>query len=66
MTSSAMQKLLIPYLGELMVSDYQDIALPIKRSGVSALVDKINWSGYPFKHRDLIFTCHNFSGGWSL
>ena len=49
MTSSATHRLLIPYLGELMLSDYQGISLTIKRAGSTAMVDKINWSDYPYK-----------------
>ncbi|MEI7828453.1 MAG: carbohydrate-binding family 9-like protein [Prolixibacteraceae bacterium] len=49
MNSFTRQKMLIPYLGEPLLSDYQDIAGELKRSGASATIDKVNWQEYPFQ-----------------
>lgn len=49
-----------------MASDYQDIALPIKRRGASALVDKINWSDYPFKPSVRFYAGYSKSYLWLL
>jgi hypothetical protein len=49
MNNFARQKMLIPYLGEPLFSDYQDITSELRRVGASALIDKVNWQEYPFK-----------------
>ena len=49
MTRVAAQHFLIPYIGEHMLSDYQDVASKIKLNGVSEKVDKINWIAYAYR-----------------
>ena len=49
MNRSVIPKLLIPYIGEPLSSDYQSACEKIKLTGVSAFIDKINWSDYPYK-----------------
>jgi len=49
MTRVAAQHFLIPYIGEHMLSDYQDVASKIKLKGVSEKVDKINWIAYAYR-----------------
>ncbi len=49
MPVSATQKLFIPFIGDPLLSDNQDIGSEIKLKGVTAMVDKINWAEYPYK-----------------
>jgi hypothetical protein len=49
MTRAAAHQLLIPYIGEPMLSDYQEVESTIKQKGVTVKVDKINWNGYPYR-----------------
>lgn len=49
MTRSAIQQLLIPYIGEPLLSDIQEVASKIKHAGVTTRIDKINWPDYPYK-----------------
>jgi hypothetical protein len=56
MDRSASHKLTIPYLGDVLISDNQEIGERIKRAGMSFDIDKINWSEYPFKPTVKLFT----------
>jgi hypothetical protein len=49
MHRSDTQELLIPYIGEPLLSDNQGIERMIKNGGSSLSVDKINWQEYPFQ-----------------
>jgi hypothetical protein len=49
MNNFARQKMLIPYLGEPLLSDIRGIASELKRAGASAPIDKVNWQEYPFR-----------------
>lgn len=49
MNRAAAHQLLIPYIGEPMLSDYQEVESKIKLKGVTAKVDKINWIAYPYR-----------------
>jgi hypothetical protein len=49
MERATSKKLTIPYIGDVLLPDNQEIDKSIKRAGVSAVVDKINWLEYSFK-----------------
>jgi hypothetical protein len=49
MIKATTQKLLIPFIGEPLLSDYQDVESKIRLNGVTTKVDKINWIDYPYK-----------------
>ncbi len=55
MNNFARQKMLIPYLGEPLLSDYHAQASELKRAGSAALIDKANWQEYPFQPLVRIF-----------
>ncbi len=64
MTSLSVNKLLIPYTGELLSSDYQNITSVIRSKGTQILIDKINWSEYPYKPSVLLFAGYSKSHLW--
>jgi hypothetical protein len=66
MNNLARQKLLIPYLGEPLLSDYHDLASELKRVGATAPIDKINWSEYPFQPKVQIFAGYSYQYLWLL
>jgi hypothetical protein len=49
MTRSAIDKLLIPYVGNPLLQDNQAIGSLLKKEGSLLAVDKINWPEYPYK-----------------
>ncbi|MCK9410851.1 MAG: carbohydrate-binding family 9-like protein [Prolixibacteraceae bacterium] len=49
MESATSQKLTIPYIGDVLLPDNQEIVDRIKRDGISVDIDKINWLEYSFK-----------------
>ena len=49
MNSSAHPILRIPFLGESLSSDYQEMRATLLKSGVPLKIDKINWQEYPFQ-----------------
>ena len=49
MTRSAIDKLLIPYVGDPLLQDNQAIGSLLKKEGSALYVDKINWPEYPYK-----------------
>ena len=64
MDRAASYKLTIPYLGDALLSDNQDIGRRIKLAGVSLLVDKINWLDYPYKPIVKLFTVYSEEYLW--
>ncbi|HEY5511642.1 MAG TPA: carbohydrate-binding family 9-like protein [Prolixibacteraceae bacterium] len=49
MAISITEKLRIPFIGDPLLSDYQQVANKLKSEGVKALIEKINWSDYPWQ-----------------
>lgn len=49
MTGSSKQKLQIPFIGEPLLSDNQEVRSKIRQNGVHTFVDKINWPAYPYQ-----------------
>lgn len=49
MTTPAIDKLLIPYVGDPLLQDNQAIGSLLKKEGSVLHVDKINWTEYPYK-----------------
>ncbi len=57
-------KLIIPYLGDTLLSDNQGIDDKIKKVGVLIPVDKINWIEYPFKPEVRLFAVYSDQHLW--
>ena len=66
MNKSAAQKLFIPYVGEPLNSDNQDVCLKIRQNGVITLIDKINWSDYPNKPSVMLYAGYSATYLWLL
>ena len=66
MNRSATQQLLIPYIGEPLLSDTQEIVSKIKLEGITTWIDKINWSDYPYKPLVQVCTGYSKSHLWLL
>jgi hypothetical protein len=66
MTSAVTHPMLIPYIGEPNLSDYQIVELKIKRRGVMAKVDKINWIAYPYRPLVLLTLGYSDNYLWLL
>lgn len=43
------EKLLIPFIGGPLLSDNQQVTNQVKSKGVKTLINKINWSDYPYR-----------------
>jgi hypothetical protein len=49
MTRNATEKLLIPFVGDTLLQDYQAIGSRLRKQGTTLVIDKINWPEYPYK-----------------
>ena len=58
------EKLLIPFLGDPLLSDNQQIARKIKSAGVKTLIDKINWSDYSYQPLVKLFAGYSGTHLW--
>lgn len=49
MDRSLLPKLSIPFLGEHLKTDYETLKIVLRKKGVIASIDKVNWPDYPFQ-----------------
>ena len=64
MDRAASHILTIPYLGDVLMSDNQEIDERIKREGVCLHIDKINWQEYPYKPDVKLFAAYSDEYLW--
>lgn len=66
MTRNATEKLLIPFIGNPWLQDYQAIGTTLREEGVVIKIDKINWPEYSFKPSVTLFAGYSASLLWLL
>jgi hypothetical protein len=66
MTRGASHPLLIPYLGETTLPDFQDIEPKLKQIGANVSIDKLNWIDYPYQPLVQLYIGYSKSHLWLL
>ena len=49
MNRAESSKILIPYLGEPLLPDYQGVVSNLKSKGAAIQIDQVNWSDFPYR-----------------
>ncbi len=64
MSGSSTQKLLIPFIGDPLSCDQTAIGTTIREKGAVAVIDKINWTEYPYRPSVLCFAGYSIDHLW--